>query len=255
MRIATWNVNSLRVRLPQVLQWAGSVRPDILALQETKLADDQFPVEQIEAAGYQAIYSGQKTYNGVAIFSSAEARDIVTDVPDLDDPQRRILAASYGDLRVVNLYVPNGENVDSEKYRYKLYWLERLGEYISDQLDRHRHVVVLGDFNIAPEARDVYDPELWEGRVLFSGPERAAFQRLLDAGLCDTLRLREPGEGLYTWWDYRMAAFRRNRGLRIDHILASRALCERQSGYHIDTDPRGWERPSDHAPVVAEFDL
>lgn len=255
MKVATWNVNSLRVRLPQVLEWLGTARPDILALQETKLADDQFPLEQIEAAGYRAAYAGQKTYNGVATFSLVEPRDILTDVPGLEDPQRRILAATYDDVRVINLYVPNGEHVESEKYGYKLYWLERLTEHIEEAIARHRHVVVLGDFNIAPEARDVHDPEQWEGRVLFSEAERAAFRRLLDLGLCDTFRLHEHGEGHYSWWDYRMGAFRRNRGLRIDHILASGALCEHVTDCHIDKAPRGWERPSDHTPVVAQFEI
>lgn len=255
MKIATWNINSLRVRLPQVLEWLDAARPDILALQETKLTDEHFPIEPIEAAGYRAIYAGQKTYNGMATFSLSEARDVVTDIPGLDDPQRRILAATCDGVRVINLYVPNGENVESEKYRYKLHWLERLSDYIEDQLARQEHVIVLGDFNIAPEARDVYDPELWEGRVLFSEPERAAFRRLLELGLCDTFRQHEQGAGFYSWWDYRMAAFRRNRGLRIDHILASHALCSQGIDCHIDTAPRGWERPSDHTPVVAEFNL
>ena len=255
MRVATWNVNSLKVRLPQVLEWAARELPDILALQETKLTDENFPRAAIESAGYHVCYAGQKTYNGVAILSRVASTDCVTDLPGLDDPQRRVLGANFGVLRVLNLYVPNGESVDSDKYRYKLGWLEKLTAYLRQQLQQHAQLVVLGDFNIAPEERDVYDPKAWENSVLFSAPERAAFKGLLDTGLCDTFRRFEQPDRSYSWWDYRMNAFKRNLGLRIDHILASTALCERCVACRIDTAPRKSERPSDHTPVIAEFDL
>ena len=255
LRVASWNVNSLRVRQQQVLDWLAEHAPDVLALQETKLADDNFPVDAFREAGYHALYSGQKTYNGVALLSREPAGgdDIATALPGVEDPQKRVLAATYGDLRVVNLYVPNGQEVGSDKFDYKLDWLERLAGYLEEQLAAHPRLVVVGDFNIAPEPRDVHDPELWEGRVLFSEPERAAFQRLLGLGLADTFRLFEQEEASYSWWDYRMNGFRRNRGLRIDHILASTALAEDCRLSLIDREPRGWERPSDHAPVLAEF--
>ncbi len=255
MKIATWNVNSLKVRLPQVLDWVARESPDILALQETKLTDENFPKAEIEAVGYQVCYVGQKTYNGVAILSRVVATDIITDLPGLDDPQRRVLGVSYGALRVLNLYVPNGEAVGSDKYRYKLDWLEKLTAYLQQQLPLRRQMVVLGDFNIAPEARDAHDAALCQDIVLCSGPERAAFQGLLGAGLCDTFRRFEQAEKSFSWWDYRMNAFRRNRGLRIDHILASPALCECCVTCRIDVAPRKFERPSDHAPVVAQFQI
>lgn len=253
--IATWNVNSLRVRLPQVLDWVNAHQPHLLALQETKLQDADFPVADVENAGYQVIYSGQKTYNGMALLSHVPAHDIARDIPGLDDPQRRVLVATYNKLRVLNVYAPNGESVESDKYQYKLTWLKKLTAYVKQQLKTHPNLVVLGDFNIAPEARDVHDPEAWQGQVLFSEPERAAFQALLDTGLCDTFRLFDQQEKQYTWWDYRMMAFRRNRGLRIDHILASHALGKLCVSCKIDKEPRRLERPSDHAPVVVEFTI
>ena len=252
-KIASWNVNSLNVRLPQVLDWLAAEQPDVLALQETKLPDEKFPVAEIEAAGYRALFTGQKTYNGVALLSRLPGSDVVTDIPGLADPQRRVLAASYGALRVINLYVPNGESVASDKYRYKLDWLAKLAEWLRAECAVHPRLVVLGDFNIAPEARDVYDPKAWDGSVLFSEPERAAFRKLLDAGLSDTFRLFDQPEKSYSWWDYRMQGFRRNHGLRIDHILASASLCKDCTAARIDKGPRAAERPSDHAPVVAEF--
>lgn len=253
MKIATWNVNSLRVRLPQVLQWLESEQPDLLALQETKLTDDQFPETDIVEAGYRAVFSGQKTYNGMAILSRTPLSDIVTDIPGLDDPQRRVLAASSGELRLIALYVPNGESVGSDKYQYKLDWLDKLCAWLRAELRKHARLLVVGDFNIAPADADVHDPVVWNDRVLFSEPERAAFRQLLDLGLCDSFRLFEQPEKSFTWWDYRMNAFRRNVGLRIDHVLASKTLCEACTACSIDKGPRGWERPSDHAPVVAEF--
>lgn len=253
MKIATWNVNSLKVRLPQVLEWCERESPDILALQETKLVDEKFPRAEIEAAGYQALFSGQPTYNGVALLSRHRGGDVATDIPALKDPQRRVLAASYGSLRVIDLYVPNGESVDSDKYRYKLEWLAKLAAWLKDELKRYPNLVVLGDFNIAPEARDVHNPKAWEGSVLFSEPERAALRGLFDLGLCDTFRLFEQPDQSFSWWDYRMQAFKRNHGLRIDHILASPALCAVCTTCRIDRVPRTAERPSDHAPVLAEF--
>lgn len=254
-RIATWNVNSLRVRLPQVLQWLESNPVDILALQETKLNDPDFPTADIAAAGYQVVFSGQKTYNGVAILSRRTATDVLANVPGLDDPQRRFLAATFGDLHVVNLYVPNGESPESDKYAYKLNWLEHVHRYIENALVCYARVVVVGDFNIAPDDRDVYDPEAWQERILCTAAERTAFQGLLDTGLQDTFRHFTEDGGHFSWWDYRAAAFRRRMGLRIDHILSSQALIECCSECVIDPVPRGWERPSDHTPVVAGFAL
>lgn len=255
MKIASWNVNSLRVRLPQLLDWLALHAPDVIGLQETKLQDEQFPVEEFRAAGYHAVFSGQKTYNGVAILSREPADDVVRDIPALDDAQRRIIAATCGGVRIVNLYVPNGQSVTSEKYAYKLHWLERLTDYMKLQCRDHSRIAVLGDFNIAPQPIDVHDPAAWEGKVLFSEPERSAFARLLGAGLCDTFRLRHPDLQQFSWWDYRVGAFRRNLGLRIDHVLASPVLCERCLDSVIDMEARRAERPSDHAPVMAEFDL
>jgi exodeoxyribonuclease-3 len=253
MKIATWNVNSLNVRLPQVLAWLAEVQPDVLALQETKIIDEKFPLAEIAAVGYQAVFSGQKTYNGVAILSKRPLSEATKDIPDLDDPQRRVLAGVYGDVRVLNLYVPNGESVQSDKYQYKLGWLDKLAAFVAAEIKRYPKLVVVGDFNIAPEERDVHDPQVWTGRVLFSAPERGAFQRLLATGMCDTFRLFDQEEKQFSWWDYRMNAFRRNMGLRIDHILASIPLCEKCRSCVIDKAPRKKERPSDHAPVIAEF--
>jgi exodeoxyribonuclease-3 len=252
-KIATWNINSLSVRLPQVLAWLAAEKPDLLALQETKCIDEKFPRAEIEAAGYRATYAGQKTYNGVAILSRAPAQDLMTDIPGLEDLQRRVLAATFDSVRVINLYVPNGESVESDKYRYKLAWLAKLTDWLRVELRDHSRLVVLGDFNIAPEPRDVHDPKRWEGHVLFSQPEREAFHQLLASGLCDTFRLFEQPDKSFSWWDYRMQGFRRNHGLRIDHVLASDALCKACTGSRIDKGPRAHERPSDHAPVVAEF--
>ncbi len=255
MKIATWNVNSLKVRLPQVLDWLAASQVDILCLQETKTTDENFPVDEISAAGYQVVYSGQKTYNGVAILSKEAATDIITDIPGLDDPQRRILCATIGGVRVLDLYVVNGQEVGSEKYAHKLHWLEQVAGFINVQLQQHERFVVVGDFNIAPDDRDVYDPEVWHERILCSTPERQALQKIIDLGLTDTFRLFEQPENSYSWWDYRAAAFRRNMGLRIDLILASQSLTGHCSACLIDKEPRRLERPSDHAPVVAEFKL
>ena len=254
MKIATWNVNSIRVRLPQVLEWLKQESPDVLCLQETKITDEEFPAASFREAGYCAVYAGQKTYNGVATLSRAAPEKIVASLPGVDGAQKRLLAASIGDVRLVNVYIPNGEEVGSEKYSYKLSWLEALEKFLTAELRSHPRLAILGDYNIAPEERDVHDPRLWAGRVLFSDPERAAFQRLIDRGLVDVFRRFEQPEKSFSWWDYRMNAFRRNLGLRIDHILASPALASVCRRCRIDSEPRKHERPSDHAPVVAEFD-
>jgi exodeoxyribonuclease-3 len=253
MHIATWNVNSLKVRLPQVLEWLAKHRPDALCLQELKLEDAKFPLSEIEAAGYSAAFSGQKTYNGVAILSREPATDVVFGIAGYDDPQRRVISADIAGARLVCAYVPNGQSVDSEKYVYKLNWLAAFSNWLAQEIAVHSRLAVLGDFNIAPDDRDVHDPKAWEGQVLVSRPEREAFQRLLDLGFSDSFRLFEQPEKSYTWWDYRMNGFRRNLGLRIDHILLSPGLSGNCAGCAVDIEPRRNERPSDHAPVVAQI--
>ena len=253
MKIATWNVNSLRVRLPQVIEWLSLEEPDVLCLQETKLTDADFPAQAIADAGYRVAFAGQKTYNGVATLARDELSEVVTDLPGMDDPQRRLLAAEVSGLRVLNVYVPNGQEVGSEKFAYKLQWLDTLVSYVRAELARYPELVLVGDFNIAPRDEDVHDPDLWRGQVLCSDPERSRFQGLVDCGLEDSFRKFDQDPGTFTWWDYRAAAFRRNLGLRIDHVLVSRALSLRCSACRVDKTPRKWERPSDHAPVVAEF--
>ena len=253
MRVATWNVNSLKVRLPQVIAWLQAQQPDVLCLQETKLEDAKFPVEDIRAAGYNVIYSGQKTYNGVAILSKDPATGVQSSIPGLDDPQKRILAATVNGVRVVCLYVPNGQSIDSDKYRYKLDWLVHIDAWLAGELAANPRLVVVGDVNIAPDDRDVHDPKAWEGQVLCSAPERLAFQHLLASGLQDSFRLFEQPPQAYTWWDYRMNAFKRKMGMRIDHILLSGVLAANCRGCLIDIEPRKNERPSDHAPVIADI--
>jgi exodeoxyribonuclease-3 len=253
LKIASWNVNSLNVRLPHVLAWTEVARPDVLALQETKLTDDRFPVDELQEAGYQSVFAGQKTYNGVAILSREPAVDPITDIPGLDDHQRRILAATVGDLRVVNLYVVNGSEVGSEKFDYKLHWLDCVTRWLATELEQHQNLVVVGDFNIAPDDRDVYDPEEWREKILCSTLEREALGRILDLGLQDTFRLFEQEDRVFSWWDYRMNMFRRKLGLRIDLVLASAAMAGRCKASYIDIEPRRQERPSDHAPAIAEF--
>ncbi|MFM7396377.1 MAG: exodeoxyribonuclease III [Gammaproteobacteria bacterium] len=251
--IATWNVNSLRVRLPQLVEWLADAKPDIVALQETKLPDPDFPVREIAELGYEVVYSGQRTYNGVAILSRKPLKVVATDIPGFDDEQRRVLAAETDGLLVVDLYVPNGQEPGSDKYAYKLRWLEALERWLRDALLKDRDVIVLGDFNIAPQDRDVHDPAAWVGSVHVSEPERTAYRQLLDAGLVDVFRNFDQPEKSFSWWDYRAAAFRRNNGLRIDLILATPALAKRCVGSRIDREPRRAERPSDHTPVIAEF--
>ncbi|MDV6347528.1 exodeoxyribonuclease III [Nitrosomonas sp. Is35] len=253
MKLATWNVNSLKVRLPQVIDWLQTNQPDMLCLQETKLTDENFPAAEIAAVGYESIFTGQKTYNGVAILSKQKGSEIITAIPGFEDEQKRVVAVTYGDMRVISAYVPNGDTVESEKYQYKLRWLPSLTGWLQQELKNYKKLAILGDFNIAPEDRDVYDPQLWQGKVLCSQPERAAFGDLLKLGLTDSFRLFEQAEKSYTWWDYRMMAFRLNRGLRIDHILLSDALASVCTSCTVDKAVRKLERPSDHAPVVTEL--
>jgi exodeoxyribonuclease-3 len=253
VKIATWNVNSLKVRLPHVIDWLDSERPDVLALQETKIRDEAFPRDEIAGLGYNVEFSGQSAYNGVALIARGAISDVRTGIAGFDDAARRVLAATIDGVRIYDLYVPNGQSVGSDKYRYKLRWLDALMSEVATELGRHRHVVLLGDFNIAPEPRDVHDPAVWEGKVLFSEPEREALRRLLDLGLVDVFRLFDQEEKSFSWWDYRAGAFRRNRGLRIDLILASEPMKGLCTACRIDVGPRRRERPSDHTPVVAEF--
>lgn len=253
--IATWNVNSLRVRLPQLATWVAESTPDIIALQETKLPDPDFPAAEIEALGYHCAYSGQRTYNGVAVLSRQPIEVVTTGIPGFEDEQRRVLAVRTAGLVVIDLYVPNGQEPGSDKYAYKLRWLEALQQWLQSLLQTEKHVVVLGDFNIAPEDRDVHDPAAWVGHVHVSEPERDAYRRLLQAGLVDVFRQFEQPEKSYSWWDYRAAGFRRNAGLRIDLILASTALAQQCVAARIDKEPRRAERPSDHTPVLADFAL
>ena len=255
VRLATWNVNSLRVRLPHLKDWIAANPVDAIALQETKLPDPDFPREEVEALGFAAVFSGQRTYNGVAILSKETPSDVVAGIPGFEDEQRRVLAATIAGVRVIDVYVPNGQAVGSDKYQYKLRWLDALEGYVAAQLARPPRLVVLGASNIAPEDRDVHDPKAWEGSVHVSEPERAALRALVDTGLEDCFRRFEQPEKSFSWWDYRMMAFRRNAGLRIDLILASRPLAEKCAACHIDKAPRRLERPSDHAPVVADFDI
>ena len=255
MKIATWNVNSLNVRLPHVLEWLGAHSPDVLVLQEIKQRTEKFPGEALAEAGFRSLASGQKTYNGVAVIAKQEPVDPIMDLPTFEDPQRRILAATIDGIRVVNLYIPNGSEVGSEKYAYKLSWLAALRDFLAEELDRHEKLVVLGDFNIAPADEDVYDAQKWGEAILCSPKERAALKELLKLGLSDVFRQFEQPENAYSWWDYRAAGFRRNMGLRIDLILATAALSKNCTASYVDKEPRAWERPSDHAPVVAEFDI
>lgn len=253
MKIASWNVNSLKVRMPHLRDWLASATPDVIALQETKTEDAKFPADEIASLGYRVAFSGQKTYNGVALLAREQPRDIVTDIPGLDDPQRRILIGTVAGVRVANLYVVNGQEVGSEKYKYKLNWLAKVREFLAAEMQKYPNLVVLGDFNIAPEDRDVHDPAAWREQILCSTPERAALKSMLDLGLHDTFRLFENDAGHYSWWDYRQGAFRRNLGLRIDLILASAALRARCRASTIDRTPRTWERASDHTPVTLEL--
>jgi exodeoxyribonuclease-3 len=251
MKLATWNVNSLKVRLEHVQNWLQESQTDVLCLQETKTEDINFPLSELQQAGYQVVFIGQKTYNGVAIISKHEISDVQYGIPNYEDVQKRVIAATIKGIRIICVYIPNGESVESDKYQYKLSWLTALHAWIKDEMQRYPKLALLGDYNIAPEDRDVHDPIAWAGKVLCSDPERKAFQDLQKLGLRDAFRQHEQGEKLYSWWDYRMMGFRRNHGMRIDHILISEAVQCSASG--IDKAPRKLERPSDHTPVWAEI--
>ena len=251
MKIATWNINSLKVRLPHVLQWLAESPVEVLCLQETKMTDDKFPVAEIEAAGFHVVYSGQKTYNGVAIISTLPMQGVVKNNPHFADEQQRLIAATIDGVRIICAYVPNGQSVESDKYQYKLAWLDALHDWLAEELTAHPNLAILGDYNIAPADRDVHDPAAWVGQVLVSTPERAALQRLIDLGLTDAFRLFEQADKLFSWWDYRQMAFRRNLGMRIDHVLLSAPLAARCTACVIDKAPRKREQPSDHTPVIA----
>jgi exodeoxyribonuclease-3 len=255
MKIATWNVNSLGVRLPQLLDWLKLHQPDVLCLQETKLTDDKFPHTEITAAGYQVQWFGQKTYNGVALISKSPAIEVVRNIPGHDDHQARVIAATVDGVRVIGVYIPNGQAVDSDKFPYKLAWLTALRNWVEQQCAAHPQLVLLGDYNIAPEDRDVYDPVTWAGQVLCTPEERAHFKGLLALGLHDSFRLFEQPPKSWSWWDYRNLAFRKNQGLRIDHILVSEGLKTRVTSCVIDKPTRKNERPSDHAPVIVELEF
>lgn len=258
MKIATWNVNSLKVRLPQLLDWLSATSTDVVCLQETKLIDAKFPVIELAQAGYDAAFCGQPTYNGVAILTRRATvgapQDVIFGNPLHADEQKRLISAQVAGLRVICAYFPNGQSVDSDKYRYKLAWIDGLLEWLGPQLSRGEPVALLGDFNIAPQDRDVHDPAAWAGQVLCSAAERERFVALEALGLIDAFRLFEQPEKSYSWWDYRQMAFRRNRGLRIDHILVGPAVRTRVRGCSIDREMRKREQPSDHAPVIAELD-
>ena len=254
MRLATWNVNSLAVRLPQVLDWLAANPVDVLVLQETKLTDDKFPHVEIEAAGYSVQWFGQKTYNGVALLSRLPATDIVRNIPGLDDPQARVIAGTVDGVRCIGAYFPNGQAPDSDKFVYKMRWLDALRAWVADELTRHPQLVLMGDFNITPDDRDVFDPVAWAGQIHCTPEERAHVQGLVSLGLTDAFRLFEQPPKSWSWWDYRNLAFRKNQGLRIDHILVSEALKSRVTACTIDKLPRKNERPSDHAPVWVQLD-
>lgn len=255
MKISTWNVNSLRVRMPHLLEWLATEQPDLVGLQELKCLDEQVPREQIEQAGYSIVSNGQKTYNGVAILSRHPISEVSRDIPGLEDEQKRVIAATINGVRVVNVYVVNGQDIGTEKYAYKLRWLEALTAYLKTQQAAYPQLAVTGDFNIAPAGEDTHDPAVWEGKILCSEPERNAFRGLLALGLQDSFRLFPQAPQSFTWWDYRQAGFRRNLGLRIDHVLASAPLAGRCRSCVIDLAPRRLERPSDHAPLIADFQL
>ena len=253
MKLATWNVNSLKIRLPHLLEWLAAHRPDAMCLQETKTEDRNFPLAAIEAAGYRAAYCGQKAYNGVAILARSAPADVQHGIPDFPDDPKRVIAATIDGVRVLCLYAPNGEAPGSDKYAYKLRWYEALTSWLRKELPKRSRLAVLGDLNIAPEPRDVHNPKRWEGKIHFSEPERAAFRAVADVGLKDAFRLFDQPEKQFTWWDYRLLAFQRGWGLRIDHILLSPELAAKCTACTIDVEPRKCERPSDHTPVIAEL--
>ena len=256
MKLATWNVNSVLARLPVVTRWLEEARPDVLCLQETKCVDDKFPADAFAELGYQSETFGQRTYNGVAILSRVGCQDALRGFPgDDESAHARLLAATVEGVRVVNVYIPNGAFVGSDKYRFKLEWMRRLRDFFDTLYERSEPVLLCGDFNVAPEERDVHDPQLWQGRILFSKRERAALDHIRGWGFDDAFRLHTEEGGHYSWWDYRAGSFRRNAGLRIDHIWVSESLAARCTASWIDKEPRGWERPSDHTPVIGIFDF
>jgi exodeoxyribonuclease III len=258
-RLATWNVNSLKVRLPHLLDWLAAKQPDAMCLQETKTEDANFPAAELRAAGYEAVFCGQKSYNGVAILARSGLSELQHGIPDFADDPKRVIAATLGapdnPIRVISIYAPNGQSLESEKYVYKLKWYEALAAWLQDELTRRPRIAVLGDFNVAPEDRDVHNPKRWEGGLHVSPPERAAFRRLLEIGFKDAFRLFDQPEKEFTWWDYRLMAYQRGWGLRIDEILLSPELAARCAGCQIDRGPRERERPSDHTPVFADVAL
>jgi exodeoxyribonuclease-3 len=254
VKIATWNVNSITARLPLVLTWLDRVRPDVLCLQETKSIDDRFPVEAFRELGYNSETFGQPTYNGVAILSRSACEDVQRGFPD-DEPgaHARLIAATVNGVRIVNVYIPNGQSVGSDKYSFKLGWMKRLREFFDSRYDTGERVLLCGDFNVAPEDRDVHNPKIWKGRILFSEPEKAALDEIKRWGFVDAFRLHNSEDKQFSWWDYRAGGFRRNLGLRIDHVWLSPPLAKECIAAFIDKEPRGWERPSDHAPVIVEL--
>jgi exodeoxyribonuclease-3 len=255
MKIATWNVNSLRVRLPHLLDWLAANSPDAMCLQETKCEDATFPADELAQAGYCSIHHGQRTYNGVAILARNAAAEVCRGIPEFADEQSRVIAAEVGGILIVSVYVPNGQSVGSDKYAYKLRWFEALASWLEAELAARTRIAVLGDFNVAPEDRDVHDPQAWAGQVLFSEPEKTALRRLVELGFVDSFRLFEQPDKSFSWWDYRMGAFRRNMGLRIDHVLLSPDLARACRSCSIDVAPRRLERPSDHAPLTCEIEV
>jgi exodeoxyribonuclease-3 len=255
MRLATWNVNSLKVRLPHLLDWLAQAKPDAMCLQETKTEDANFPAAELRAAGYEAVFCGQKSYNGVAILARAPLAEVQHGIPHFPDDPKRVIAATVGGLRVISIYAPNGQSLESDKYVYKLKWFEALAGWMADELPRRPRIAVLGDYNVAPEDRDVHNPKRWAGGIHVSEPERGAFRKLLEVGFKDAFRLFEQPEKEFTWWDYRLNAYPRGWGLRIDEILLSPELASRCSSCKIDRGPRERERPSDHTPVFADLDL
>ena len=253
MKIVSWNINSLRKRQDRLFDWLEAIKPDIVCLQETKCPDDQFPALALQAVGYRSAYHGEKSYNGVAILANREPRDVRPSLCDeVVDPQARVIAATIDDVRVFSIYAPNGQAIGSPAYEYKLHWYRRLRDCIANE--KSVDVIVCGDFNVAPEDIDVYDPDLWHGAIMASESERAAFRELCKIGLCDTLRIHHKEGELYTWWDYQMRAFEKNRGLRIDAVLASEELATKCIAAGIDREMRKGKEPSDHAPVWAEFE-
>lgn len=254
MKIASWNVNSLKVRLPHLLDWLATATPDVVCLQELKLEDANFPRAEIEAAGYHVAFAGQKTYNGVALLARSPIENVVRGNPLFPDEQKRLISGTVDGVRVIGAYMPNGQEVGCDKYDYKLRWLDALAEWLDGELRHYPQLALCGDYNIAPDDRDVHDPERWRDCILVSEPERAAFRRLLALGLSDSFRLFEQPEKTFSWWDYRMLGFQKNLGLRIDMILLSAPLAEKCSAAGVDREPRKRERPSDHAPVWAQLD-